>query len=82
MMETETGELAGCARALIRASGREPLFPFFVYIGMLLIWNVLFSPYGADGRFTATYFVYAMMLFALHSQAKKPAAAYAQSLNR
>jgi hypothetical protein len=61
------------ARTLIRASGREPLFPFFAFIGMLLIWNVLFSPYGADGRFTATYFVYAMILFALHSQAARPA---------
>jgi hypothetical protein len=56
---------------LIRASGREPLFPFFVFIGMLLIWNILFSPYGADGRFTATYLVYAMILFSLHSQAQK-----------
>jgi hypothetical protein len=61
------------ARALIRASGREPLLPFFLYIGLFLIWNVLFSPYGADGRFTATYFVYAMILFALYSQAARPA---------
>ncbi len=60
---------------LIRATGREPLFPFFAFIGMLLIWNVLFSPYGADGRFTATYFVYAMILFSLHSQAQKTRAA-------
>jgi hypothetical protein len=65
------------ARALICASGREPLFPFFAFIGMLLIWNVLFSPYGADGRFTATYFAYAMILFALHSQAQKPTHTYA-----
>jgi hypothetical protein len=57
--------------ALIHASGREPLFPFFAFIGMSLVWNVLFSPYGADGRFTATYFVYAMILFSLHSQAQK-----------
>ena len=56
---------------LIRASGREPLFPFFAFIGILLAWNVLFSPYGADGRFTATYFVYAMVLFSLHSQAQE-----------
>jgi hypothetical protein len=59
------------ARALILASGREPLFPFFAFVGIFLIWNVLFSPYGADGRFTATYFVYAMILFTLHSQAVK-----------
>ena len=69
------------ARALIRASGREPMFPFFAFIGMLLIWNVLFSPYGADARFTATYFVYAMILFALHSQAQKRTHAYAQRVD-
>lgn len=69
------------ASALYRASGREPLFPFFAFIGMSLIWNVLFSPYGADARFTATYFVYAMILFALHSQAQKRTHAYAQGLH-
>jgi hypothetical protein len=69
------------ARALIRASGREPMFPFFALIGMFLIWNVLFSPYGADARFTVTYFVYAMILFASHSQAQKPTDAYAQSFH-
>jgi hypothetical protein len=61
------------ARTLIRASGREPLLPFFAFIGMLLMWNVLFSPYGADARFTATYFVYGMILFALPAQAPRPA---------
>jgi hypothetical protein len=45
----------------------------FAYMGLLLMWDVLFSPYGASGRFTATYFVYAMILFALHSQAARPA---------
>jgi hypothetical protein len=67
---------------LVRASGREPLFPFFAFIALLLIWNVLFSPYGADERFTATYFVYAMILFGLHSQAQNRPHAYAQSLDR
>jgi len=67
---------------VVRASGREPLFPFFAFIALLLIWNVLFSPYGADQRFTATYFVYAMILFALHSQAQNRPHAYAQSLDR
>jgi hypothetical protein len=65
------------ARALVRATGREPLFPFFAFIGMLLIWNVLFSPYGADSRFTATYAVYAMIIFALHTQAQKRTHAHA-----
>lgn len=70
------------ASGLMRASGREPLFPFFVFIGTLLMWNVLFSPYGANERFTATYFVYAMILFSLHSQAQKCTDAYAQSFYR
>jgi hypothetical protein len=66
---------------LLRASGQEPLFPFFSFMGMLLVWNVLFSPYGADQRFIATYFVYAMILFGLHSQAQKRTNVYAQSFN-
>jgi hypothetical protein len=70
------------ASALMRASGQEPLIPFFAFIGMFLVWNVLFSPYGADARFTATYFVYAMILFALHSQTQKRTHAYAQSFHR
>jgi hypothetical protein len=56
--------------ALLRASGREPLFPFLAFIAMLQLWNVLFSPYGADERFTATYFVYAMILLGLQSKAR------------
>jgi hypothetical protein len=59
------------ARVLFRASGREPLFPFFAFAGTLVLWNVLFSPYGADGRFTATYFVYAIMFLTLHTRAQK-----------
>jgi hypothetical protein len=68
--------------ALVRASGREPLLPFFAFIALLLIWNVLFSPYGAGERFTTTYFVYAMTLFGLHSQVQNRPHAYAQSLDR
>jgi hypothetical protein len=70
------------ASALIRASRREPLLPFLAFIGLLLLWDVLFSPYGADRRFTATYFIYAMILFGLHSQARSHKHAYAQSLDR
>jgi hypothetical protein len=62
------------AGTLLRATGREPMLPFFAFVGMLLAWNVLFSPYGAEGRFTATYFVYAMMMFRLPPQAASPIA--------
>jgi len=65
------------ANALMRACGREAMVPFFAFVGLLLMWNVLFSPYGTGGRFTATYFVYAMILFAMHSRAQRFADAYA-----
>jgi hypothetical protein len=65
------------ASALVRASGREPLFPFFAFIAILLLWDVLFSPYGADRRFTTTYFVYAIILFGLQSQVQDRPHAYA-----
>ncbi len=57
------------ARALARASGREPLFAFFVFIALSLMWDILFSPYGADGRFTTTYLIYAMILLGGYSRA-------------
>jgi len=67
--------------ALLRASGQEALFPFFLFILLFLTWNVLFSPYGGTERFTATYFIYAMILFGLYSQARKPTSVYAKSLH-
>jgi hypothetical protein len=67
---------------LVRASGREPLFPFLAFIALLLIWNVLFSPYGADERFTVTYSVYAMILFGLHSQFQNRTYAHEKSFHR
>ena len=48
---------------LWRAQGCEPLFPIMVMITVLLLWNILFSPYGADQRFVTTYYMSAMLLF-------------------
>jgi hypothetical protein len=49
-------------KALWRASGAEPRFPFLVFIAFLLVWNILFSPYGAEARFLATYSIYVMAM--------------------
>lgn len=48
--------------ALSRISGLEPLSPVFIFIGILLCWDILFSPYGAERRFVTTYFIAGMML--------------------
>jgi hypothetical protein len=48
-------------KSLARASGTEPLFPFIVFVAFLLIWNVFFSPYGAEMRFLNTYSIYAVI---------------------
>ncbi|MDR3764204.1 MAG: O-antigen ligase family protein [Acidobacteriota bacterium] len=48
---------------LWKSQGNEPLFPFFALILTLLLWNILFSPYGADQRFVATYYIAAMLMF-------------------
>lgn len=39
--------------ALFRAA--EPLSPLFAFFVVLLLWDVLFSPYGAQQRFVAPY---------------------------
>lgn len=35
--------------------------PLIAFIAFLLIWDILFSPYGSMGRFVAPYYVVAMM---------------------
>jgi len=42
---------------ILRVKGNEPLLPVFAFIAFLLCWDILFSPYGADRRFMATYFI-------------------------
>lgn len=48
--------------AMRRVTGLEPMLPVFAFIGLLLSWDVLFSPYGAEQRFIATYSVAAMLI--------------------
>ena len=45
------------------ATGKEPLLPFFAFAGMMLTWDILFSPLGTPTRFVAPFFVAAVILF-------------------
>ncbi len=40
----------------------DPLLPLFAFIGFLMIWDILFSPFGADRRFVLAYFMCLMAL--------------------
>jgi len=46
---------------LLRTKNR--LAPLLVFFAALLIWDILFSPYGAQRRFISTYYVVAMIAF-------------------
>lgn len=48
--------------ALLKVSGSEPLLPLFAYVGFSLIWDVLFSPFGAGQRFSTPYAIVAMII--------------------
>jgi|TARA_Y100000294_G_scaffold160451_1_gene164089 hypothetical protein len=40
----------------------DPLLPLIAFIGMMMIWDILFSPFGADRRFVLAYFITVMVL--------------------
>jgi hypothetical protein len=44
------------------ATGREPLLPLFAFSGLMLSWDILFSPLGTPTRFVAPYFMAAMVV--------------------
>jgi len=50
-------------QTLRRASGGEPFLAVFAFIGMAMMWDILFSPYGAERRFVATYVFIGMIMF-------------------
>ena len=50
--------IRGMAR-LIRT--KEVLTPLFAFFGFLLIWDILFSPFGAERRFITPYYIIVMM---------------------
>ena len=41
----------------------EPLTPLLAFFGFLLIWDILFSPYGSQHRFLTPYYVIVLMSF-------------------
>lgn len=44
--------------------GNLDVFPFYYYVGMVgLVWNVFFSPFGADARWSTAVFVAAFFSF-------------------
>ncbi|MHA1569773.1 MAG: O-antigen ligase family protein, partial [Alphaproteobacteria bacterium] len=46
------------ARALGRVfTIREPLVPLFGLIGIVMAWDIIFSPYGAERRFIVPFYV-------------------------
>jgi hypothetical protein len=48
--------------AILNASGNEPLLPLFAFVGLMLTWDILFSPLGTPTRFIAPYFIAAMVM--------------------
>jgi hypothetical protein len=46
---------------LVLYKSREPLTPVIVFVGINLIWNVLFSPFGAETRLYTAYYLVLIM---------------------
>jgi len=42
---------------------KEPLSPLIIFFSFILIWDILFSPYGAERRFITPYYIIVMMSF-------------------
>jgi hypothetical protein len=47
---------------LAKVQGTEPYLPLFAYAGLVLIWDLLFSPISPERRFVTPYFMAAMVL--------------------
>ena len=47
---------------IFNATGREPLLPMFAFSGLMLAWDILFSPLGTPTRFVAPFFMAAMVV--------------------
>lgn len=57
--------LAYAIRSLVKVSGSEPLLPLFAFAGLVLVWDILFSPISPERRFITPYFIAAMILLRL-----------------
>ncbi|MDZ4255622.1 MAG: hypothetical protein U1A72_23890 [Sulfuritalea sp.] len=49
---------------------RSKFVPLILFIGFILIWDILFSPFGAAGRFVTPLFIIAMAVFLKPYQAE------------
>ncbi|MBT8587051.1 hypothetical protein G6675_02000 [Polynucleobacter paneuropaeus] len=50
--------LAFCQKILFQVNGiKFPLQPLVIFISIYMIWNIFFSPLGAEGRVYAAYFI-------------------------
>ncbi|HXM94769.1 MAG TPA: hypothetical protein VOA64_11065 [Candidatus Dormibacteraeota bacterium] len=54
--------LAFTVHTIMNPSGTEPLLPVFAFAGLMLTWDILFSPLGTPTRFVAPYFMVAMVV--------------------
>jgi hypothetical protein len=58
-----TWVLSVTVRALLRSfEFQQRLTPLIAFVGFLLIWDILFSPYGASRRFVMPFFVIVIMM--------------------
>jgi hypothetical protein len=51
--------------SLMNVSGWEPLLPLFAFAGLMLAWDIPFSPISPDRRFVTPYLIAAMILLRL-----------------
>jgi len=49
-------------RIMMRAPGSEPILPVCIYVSIAMLWNIFFSPYGADMRVVFAYFASGILL--------------------
>ncbi|UCE07545.1 MAG: hypothetical protein JSW07_05790 [bacterium] len=40
---------------------RDPLNPLIAYVGFFFVWDIIFSPFGAEGRLTKAFFLVLLM---------------------
>ena len=50
---------------------RDPLTPLIAYIGIRLVWDIIFSPFGAERRLTTAFFL-VLLMFALYTPDDNP----------
>ena len=61
------------ARFLWTLTGDEPFLPFAIFQVTLLMWDIFFSPYGAERRFSVTFFLAFLLAIGYHKQRQQAA---------